>query len=479
MGMAMHAGPRPRAVADAGHGLSGSLVPAPAGSTGHLAGRSPASAPGSIAVRSCDMRPRHLLWNCECKPGPLVCWNSPASLRHAAKPARRVIDALQPVCDQRLAMQLQGSTRHPLPRWLATAHGGHSCSAPRGQLAWAAAVGGCMVMAEWPASAATRWRFLPLARGEADAGAHEGAAVEGSVAAVFGMAGSAGLLGTGHRIVSQSAVHTAGGAPTMTRAMTPRLPTLARDRGRGCQVVYRRIPGPTPQYRWGQLSSLLGATCWVKHENHTPVGAFKIRGGLTYFDQLAQRGAMPAEVVGATRGNHGQSVGWAARAHGVACTIVVPHGNSVEKNAAMRALGVTLIEHGTDFQESREFAMPTGPRARRPHGAQLPPRPAARRGHLLVGTAQGRAGVGCDLCAHRPGLRRLQRRGCQTAGAGPPGPHCRRGERPCHHLCRFIGSRQSGGGTGHHATGRRHGLPRGRPRRAGPDGRRQITMWCK
>ncbi len=133
------------------------------------------------------------------------------------------------------------------------------------------------------------------------------------------------------------------------------LPTLQEIEA-AAQVVYREF-GPTPQYRWGQLSSLLGATCWVKHENHTPVGAFKIRGGLTYFDQLARRGAMPTEVVGATRGNHGQSVGWAARAHGVPCTIVVPHGNSVEKNAAMRALGVTLIEHGTDFQESREFAI--------------------------------------------------------------------------------------------------------------------------
>ncbi len=87
------------------------------------------------------------------------------------------------------------------------------------------------------------------------------------------------------------------------------------------------------------------------------MGAFKIRGGLTYFDQLAQRGDLPREVISATRGNHGQSMGWAARAHGVACTIVVPRGNSVEKNAAMRALGVTLIEHGDDFQESREHAM--------------------------------------------------------------------------------------------------------------------------
>jgi len=137
--------------------------------------------------------------------------------------------------------------------------------------------------------------------------------------------------------------------------MNPLLPTLPEIEA-AAQVIYREF-GPTPQYRWGQLANLLGTTCWVKHENHTPVGAFKIRGGLTYFDQLAQRGALPAEVVSATRGNHGQSIGWAARAHGVPCTIVVPHGNSVEKNAAMRALGVSLIEHGTDFQESREYAM--------------------------------------------------------------------------------------------------------------------------
>jgi threonine dehydratase len=133
------------------------------------------------------------------------------------------------------------------------------------------------------------------------------------------------------------------------------LPTLA-DIEAAAQVVYREFPA-TPQYRWATLSQRLGADCWVKHENHTPVGAFKIRGGLTYFDQLKQRGELPREVISATRGNHGQSIGWAARAHGVACSIVVPHGNSLEKNAAMRALGVNLIEHGADFQESREHAM--------------------------------------------------------------------------------------------------------------------------
>lgn len=133
------------------------------------------------------------------------------------------------------------------------------------------------------------------------------------------------------------------------------LPSLAEIEA-ASRVVYREFQA-TPQYRWGLSSQRLSADCWIKHENHTPVGAFKIRGGLTYFEALRQRGALPAEVVSATRGNHGQSIGWAARAHGVACTIVVPQGNSLEKNAAMRALGVKLIEHGEDFQESREHAM--------------------------------------------------------------------------------------------------------------------------
>ena len=135
----------------------------------------------------------------------------------------------------------------------------------------------------------------------------------------------------------------------------PTLPTLPEIEA-AAAVVYREFQA-TPQYRWSLLSERLGTDCWVKHENHTPVGAFKIRGGLCYFGQLAQSGTLPRAIVSATRGNHGQSMGWAARAHGVACSIVVPQGNSVEKNAAMRALGVTLIEHGADFQDAREHAM--------------------------------------------------------------------------------------------------------------------------
>jgi len=122
------------------------------------------------------------------------------------------------------------------------------------------------------------------------------------------------------------------------------------------QAVYAVMP-PTPQYAWPLLRERLGMTVWVKHENHTPAGAFKVRGGLTYFAGLAQSGRGKRGVITATRGNHGQSVGLAARKYGLPATIVVPHGNSVEKNAAMRALGVTLVEHGEDFQASREYAM--------------------------------------------------------------------------------------------------------------------------
>ena len=145
------------------------------------------------------------------------------------------------------------------------------------------------------------------------------------------------------------------GAPAAATPRADGLPSL-RAIEEAARVVYREFQA-TPQYRWGLSSQRLGTDCWIKHENHTPVGAFKLRGGLTYFDALKKSGMLPREVISATRGNHGQSIGWAARAHGVACTIVVPHGNSIEKNAAMRALGVTLIEHGQDFQESREFAI--------------------------------------------------------------------------------------------------------------------------
>jgi threonine dehydratase len=113
---------------------------------------------------------------------------------------------------------------------------------------------------------------------------------------------------------------------------------------------------PTPQHPWPLLRERCGMQLWVKHENHTPAGAFKVRGGIVYFDRLLASGARLGGVVSATRGNHGQSIALAARQHNLPVTIVVPHGNSREKNAAMRALGATLIEHGDDFQSAREHA---------------------------------------------------------------------------------------------------------------------------
>jgi threonine dehydratase len=122
------------------------------------------------------------------------------------------------------------------------------------------------------------------------------------------------------------------------------------------RIVYSDMQA-TPQYRWSLLCERLGTELWVKHENHCPIGAFKIRGGLVYFAHLAQSDEVPKGVISATRGNHGQSIAYAARGYGIPVTIVVPHGNSVEKNAAMRSLGVKLIEHGDDFQEALEFAV--------------------------------------------------------------------------------------------------------------------------
>ena len=121
------------------------------------------------------------------------------------------------------------------------------------------------------------------------------------------------------------------------------------------RVVYAAMP-PTPQYAWPLLRERLGCEVWVKHENHTPLGAFKVRGGLVYLQGLVQRDPACRGVISATRGNHGQSIAFAARRHGLAATIVVPQGNSTEKNAAMRALGAELVEHGHDFQQAREHA---------------------------------------------------------------------------------------------------------------------------
>lgn len=120
-------------------------------------------------------------------------------------------------------------------------------------------------------------------------------------------------------------------------------------------VVYASMPA-TPQYQWPTLCDRLGLDLWLKHENHGPTGAFKLRGGLVYFAKLVKEFPTVKHVISATRGNHGQSVGFSARQFGLQATIVVPFGNSREKNAAMRALGVTLIEHGDDFQSAVNYA---------------------------------------------------------------------------------------------------------------------------
>ncbi len=111
---------------------------------------------------------------------------------------------------------------------------------------------------------------------------------------------------------------------------------------------------PTTQQRWPLLDARAGTAVWVKHENHTPVGAFKVRGGLVYFNDLARRPDSVKGVVAATRGNHGQSVAFAATRYGIPVAVVVPHANSVSKNRAMQALGAELIERGHDFQASLE-----------------------------------------------------------------------------------------------------------------------------
>jgi threonine dehydratase len=113
---------------------------------------------------------------------------------------------------------------------------------------------------------------------------------------------------------------------------------------------------PTPQYAWPLLAQRAGAEVWVKHENHTPTGAFKVRGGVVFMERLKRENPNVAGVVSATRGNHGQSLAYAGARYGVPVTILVPRGNSVEKNNAMRAQGARLIEYGKDFDEAREEA---------------------------------------------------------------------------------------------------------------------------
>ena len=120
-------------------------------------------------------------------------------------------------------------------------------------------------------------------------------------------------------------------------------------------LVHRTLP-PTPQYAWPKLAARVGCTVWVKHENHTPTGAFKVRGGLVYVERLRREGEV-AGIVTATRGNHGQSISFAAARAGIAATIFVPQNNSPDQNSAMRAFGAHVVEAGGDFDAAKHAAM--------------------------------------------------------------------------------------------------------------------------
>jgi len=134
------------------------------------------------------------------------------------------------------------------------------------------------------------------------------------------------------------------------------MPLFTRDELEAGVAIVRRFVAPTPAYAWPLLARRIGAEVVVKHENHTPTGSFKARGALTYIEALRRTDRMPAGLVTATRGNHGQSVAVAAARNGIPAILVVPEGNSNEKNAAMEAFGGQLVTAGKDFDESRAVA---------------------------------------------------------------------------------------------------------------------------
>ncbi len=137
--------------------------------------------------------------------------------------------------------------------------------------------------------------------------------------------------------------------------MSPQAPGLLGEIEAAARLVYQAM-APTPQYFWPLLSERAGCEVWVKQENHTPIGCFKLRGGIVYLHHLREAYPDLSGVVTATRGNHGQSIAWAARRLGLGAVIIVPEGNNPEKNAAMQAHGAQLVVAGDDFQEAAEYA---------------------------------------------------------------------------------------------------------------------------
>ena len=202
------------------------------------------------------------------------------------------------------------------------------------------------------------------------------------------------------------------------------------------RLIYRSMPA-TPQYSWPLINARAGAEVWVKHENHTQVGAFKVRGGLVYMDWLRREQPEVKTVVSATRGNHGQSMAFAAAQYGIRVVIVVPFGNSAEKNRAMRALGAELVEFGQDFQAASEHAE----RLERENGWHRVPNFDLQAGDRCVdvcaGAVFGLPGAGDDLCADRHGLWGVRDDcGAQCAGAGDEGG--RGGVEPCAGVCAVV-----------------------------------------
>ncbi len=167
------------------------------------------------------------------------------------------------------------------------------------------------------------------------------------------------------------------------------------------------FPG-TPQYTWPLLSKRLEAEVWVKHENETPIGAFKVRGGLTYHARAREKEPHVRGVITATRGNHGQSIAFAAARHGINATIVVPHNNSVEKNAAMRAFGAELVVHGRDFQEAREHMQQLAIERDLHEVASFHPWLVRGVATYALELLRGRSRFGCRVRADRHGIRNLR-----------------------------------------------------------------------
>jgi threonine dehydratase len=176
--------------------------------------------------------------------------------------------------------------------------------------------------------------------------------------------------------------------------------------------LVRATVAPTLQHPWPKLRQRAGCTVWVKHENHTPTGAFKVRGGLVYLDRLRRSQPGVRGVVSATRGNHGQSIAFAAARAGIAATIYVPHGNSPDQNSSMSALGATVIEFGRDFDEAKHEAQRAARGNVAAPGAVVSPRSGHRCRQLRTRAVSQRTAAGCGLrrCGHGIGNLRPDHR---------------------------------------------------------------------